>query len=67
MASKPSTERQRALRAYRRRMARFGVLGAAEEADIAELEAEEMAASLAGDRHRRAAGADPPGRGGGAA
>jgi ERCC4-related helicase len=48
---KPLRERQRALRAYRRRMARFGVLGADEEADIADLEAEEMAASLhdAGD------------------
>jgi superfamily II DNA or RNA helicase len=48
--TKPLRERQRALRAYRRRVARFGVLGAAEEAEIAELEAEEMAASLAGDR-----------------
>jgi ERCC4-related helicase len=45
----PLKERQRALRAYRRRMARFGVLGAVEEEEIAELEAEEMAASLAGD------------------
>jgi superfamily II DNA or RNA helicase len=44
-----SKERQRALRAYRRRMVRYGVLGAAEEADIAELEAEEMAAALSGD------------------
>ncbi|PPQ37202.1 helicase-related protein [Rhodopila globiformis] len=41
-------ERQRALRAYRRRVSRFGVLDAAEEAEIAALEAEEMAASLAG-------------------
>jgi superfamily II DNA or RNA helicase len=48
--TKPLRERQRALRAYRRRVARFGVLGADEEAEIAELEAEEMAASLAGDR-----------------
>ena len=46
---KPLKERQRALLAYRRRMARFGVLGTADEDDIAELEAEEMAASLAGD------------------
>jgi superfamily II DNA or RNA helicase len=46
--SEPLRERQRALRAYRRRMARFGVLGTEEEADIAELEAEEMAASLTG-------------------
>ncbi len=30
-------------------MARFGVLGAAEEEEIAELEAEEMAASLSGE------------------
>jgi ERCC4-related helicase len=42
----PLKERQRALRAYRRRMARFGVLGTEEEAEIADLEAEEMAASL---------------------
>ena len=45
-----SKERQRALRAYRRRIARFGVLATAEEADIAELEAEEVAASLSGDK-----------------
>lgn len=45
----PQPDRQRALRAYRRRMARYGVLGSAEEDDIAELEAEEMAASLDGD------------------
>jgi superfamily II DNA or RNA helicase len=44
-----SKERQRALRAYRRRIARFGVLDTADEDDIAELEAEEMAASLTGD------------------
>ena len=48
--TKQLRERQRALQAYRRRMARFGVLGAAEEAEIADLEAEEMAASLR--RHR---------------
>jgi superfamily II DNA or RNA helicase len=42
-------ERQRALRAYRRRIAQFGVLDMAEEAEIAALEAEDMAASLAGD------------------
>ena len=47
--SAPIKERQRALLAYRRRMARFGVLTAEAEEDIAELEAEEMAASLAGD------------------
>jgi superfamily II DNA or RNA helicase len=41
-------ERQRALRAYRRRAQKFGVLDPAEEADIAALEAEEMAASLSG-------------------
>ena len=46
--TEPLRERQRALRTYRRRMARFGVLGTAEEEEIAELEAEEMAASLAG-------------------
>ncbi|HEY4042262.1 MAG TPA: SNF2-related protein [Rhodopila sp.] len=46
--TRPLRERQRALRAYRRRMAQFGVLAADEEAEIAELEAEEMAASLAG-------------------
>jgi superfamily II DNA or RNA helicase len=45
---KPSKQRQTALRAYRRRMARFGVLPEADEQDIAELEAEEMAASLSG-------------------
>jgi ERCC4-related helicase len=44
--TKPQKERQRALRAYRRRMARFGVLGTDDEADIADLEAEEIAASL---------------------
>jgi superfamily II DNA or RNA helicase len=44
--TKPLRERQRALRAYRRRMVRYGVLGSEEEADIADLEAEEMAASL---------------------
>jgi superfamily II DNA or RNA helicase len=46
--TKPLRERRTALRAYRRRMARFGVLGTAEEAEIAELEAEEMAAGLEG-------------------
>jgi superfamily II DNA or RNA helicase len=46
--TEPLKERQRALRAYRRRMARFGVLGVADEDEIAELEAEEMAASLSG-------------------
>ena len=46
--TRPSRQRQIALRAYRRRMARFGVLPDADEKDIAELEAEEMAASLSG-------------------
>lgn len=46
--TEPSKGRQRALRAYRRKVARFGVLAAEEEANIAELEAEEMAASLDG-------------------
>ena len=46
--TEPTRERQRSLRAYRRRMARFGVLEVAEEAEIAELEAEEMAVSLQG-------------------
>jgi SNF2-related domain/Helicase conserved C-terminal domain len=41
-------ERQRALRAYRRRGIQFGVLDAAEEEEIASLEAEEIAANLAG-------------------
>ena len=44
--AKPLKERQRALQAYRRRMASYGVLTPTEEADIAELEAEEIAASL---------------------
>ena len=39
-------ERARALRAYRRRRLRFGVLDAAAEAAAAELEAEDMAADL---------------------
>jgi superfamily II DNA or RNA helicase len=47
--TKPARGRQRSLLAYRRRIARFGVLGTAEEDDIAELEAEEMAASLSGN------------------
>ncbi|HEX2939901.1 MAG TPA: DEAD/DEAH box helicase family protein [Rhodopila sp.] len=49
-AETPATrrERRRALHAYRRRVARFGVLGPAAEDDIAALEAEEMAASLSG-------------------
>ena len=52
--TKPAKERQRALRAYRRRMAQFGVLGTEDEADLADLEAEEMAATLqdAGDALR---------------
>ncbi len=64
--TKPLRERQRALRAYRRRMARFGVLGPAEEAEIAELEAEEMAASCLARHRGGSACADPPGRGRGA-
>ncbi|HEY1410632.1 MAG TPA: SNF2-related protein, partial [Rhodopila sp.] len=44
----PQKERRRALQAYRRRMARFGVLATAEEAEIAELEAEEISARLHG-------------------
>ena len=47
--AEPLKERQRALRSYRRRMARYGVLGTADEEEFAELEAEEMAACLAGD------------------
>lgn len=39
-------DRQRALRAWRRRVARYGVLSVADEAAAAELEAEEMAACL---------------------
>ena len=41
-------ERQRALRAYRRRGVQFGVLDALEEEDLASLEAEEIAANLTG-------------------
>ena len=48
--TKPQRERRRALRAHHRRVATFGVLAAAEEAEIADLEAEEIAASLA-DAH----------------
>ena len=44
----PQRERQRALRAYRRRVAHYGALPEAEEVEVAELEAEEMAASLHG-------------------
>jgi superfamily II DNA or RNA helicase len=47
--TRPLKERRRALRAYRRRMDRYGVLGTADEDEIAELEAEEMAAALAAD------------------
>ncbi len=39
-------ERERALRAYRRRLLRFGVLGHGDESDLADLEADGMAASL---------------------
>ena len=41
-------QRQRALRAYRRRVATYGVLDPAGEGELAALEAEEMAASLSG-------------------
>ncbi|HYZ24489.1 MAG TPA: helicase-related protein, partial [Rhodopila sp.] len=41
-------ERRRALRAYRKRVARFGVPDATSEDEIAELEAEEMASRLSG-------------------
>ncbi|WP_428489730.1 helicase-related protein [Rhodopila sp.] len=44
--AKPLPDRRRALRAWRRRAGRYGVLGPAEEAEIALLEAEEMAASM---------------------
>ncbi len=43
-------ERRRTLQAYRRRSARFGILDAADEADNARLEAEEIAANLAGTK-----------------
>lgn len=49
----PRRERQRALRAHRRRLARFGVPDPAAEAEIAALEAEEIAASLAGSETSR--------------
>jgi DEAD/DEAH box helicase len=39
-------ERARALRAYRKRLLRFGILAAADESDAAELEADGMAADL---------------------
>jgi hypothetical protein len=39
-------ERERALRSYRRRLLKFGVLVAADESDLAELEADGMAADL---------------------
>ena len=39
-------ERERALRAYRKRLLRFGVLDDGDEADMAELEADGMAADL---------------------
>jgi superfamily II DNA or RNA helicase len=45
---RPRGARQRALRAYRRRVAQFGVLDPAGEAELAELEAEEMADNLSG-------------------
>lgn len=41
-------ERRHALRAWRRRVARYGVLNPADEDDMADLEAEEMAANLKG-------------------
>ena len=48
--TKPLPDRRRALRAWRRRTGRYGVLGPAEEAEIALLEAEEMAASMTGQQ-----------------
>ena len=39
-------ERARALRTYRRRALQFGILSAADEADVAQLEADDMAADL---------------------
>ena len=48
--SKPLLDRRRALRAWRRRAGRYGILGPAEEAEIALLEAEEMAASMSGQQ-----------------
>ncbi|MFO1025471.1 MAG: helicase-related protein, partial [Acetobacteraceae bacterium] len=47
--SGPRGQRQPALRAWRNRLARFGVLDPAGEATLADLEAEEMAASLDGE------------------
>ncbi|MBN8896571.1 MAG: SWF/SNF helicase family protein [Rhodospirillales bacterium] len=41
-------ERARALHAYRRKLARYGVLPAADEAELAALEAEDIAARLSG-------------------
>lgn len=45
-AASPRRERARALRAYRKRLLRYGVLDEAAEADVAELEADGMAADL---------------------
>ena len=39
-------ERARSLRTYRKRLLRFGVLGEGDESDMAELEADGMAADL---------------------
>ncbi|WP_428487731.1 helicase-related protein [Rhodopila sp.] len=50
----PRRGRQRALRAWRRRLARFGVLEPSAEEEFARLEAEEMAASLTGGETRAA-------------
>ncbi len=44
----PRSSRLRALRAYRRRVAQFGVLDPASEAELAGLEAEEIADNLSG-------------------
>jgi superfamily II DNA or RNA helicase len=46
------SDRRRTLRAHRRRLARFGVLNAETEADIAALEAEEIAAGLSSETAR---------------
>ncbi|HEY1936015.1 MAG TPA: helicase-related protein [Acetobacteraceae bacterium] len=51
-------ERARALRAYRKRALQFGVLDAAAENDVAELEADDIAADLRGSADDMAAGLD---------
>jgi hypothetical protein len=49
-------ERARALRAYRRRLTRYGVLDTADEAELADLEAEDVAARLQSDEASALAG-----------